>query len=336
MAKLSVLIPVYNTERTLKRCLDSILNQTLKDIEIVIVNDGSEDQSQDIIKEYAERNKNIKWIYQSNQGLGAARNKGIELSQGEYVAFLDSDDWVDGDYYSKLYNHAKKEESELVISSYIIEKEGDKNKSKAKHYFSSKDEYLMALIEGKVAGFSWNKLYKKSLIINNKLKFPIRGVLENVEDQFFSTRCVVLANKISFMNESNIHYMIYSDSIARKYQKTLYRDILMLYKENKVLFRHLRRDPKILEIILLNGLISIVNNEFKPERNVGLSKKINLIKNVLQIPEYRKALGSFKNYKFKKIYLLYLILLRQNMTGMLFLLAGCRCKIVHLRSGIYR
>ena len=121
MYKISVLVPVYNTEKTLSKCLDSILKQTIiNDIEIVIVNDGSTDNSQVIIDNYVDKYKNIFKYKQKNQGLGATRNKGIELASGEYIAFLDSDDWVDENYYELMYKKAKEENSELVISSYIV------------------------------------------------------------------------------------------------------------------------------------------------------------------------------------------------------------------------
>ena len=103
--KVSVIVPVYNCEKYLKKCLDSLVNQTLKDIEIICVNDGSTDNSGRILEEYTD--SRIKIITKENGGLSSARNAGIAVAKGEYLGFVDSDDWVDLDFYEKLYNTAK-------------------------------------------------------------------------------------------------------------------------------------------------------------------------------------------------------------------------------------
>lgn len=340
MYKVSVLVPVYNTEKTLSKCLDSILEQTMiDDIEIVIVNDGSTDNSQNIIDKYASKYKNIIEYKQKNQGLGATRNKGIEIATGEYIAFLDSDDWADKDYYELMYKKAKEENSDLVISSYIVDIPNSNTQSVTKHKIEDKISYLNELLKGNIAGFSWNKLYKKSLITDNRLKFPLRGELENVEDQYFSLRCVALANNISFMNDSNIHYIIHSQSIVRKYQDGLYNDILNLYKSNKEFMSNLKDlnyDIKDLDILLVRGLITIVNNEFKPERNANKKQQKDTIKMVLNIDEYNRALQNSECFKFSKIDYAYLRLMKIKNIDLLYLLAKLRCKRIHFKSKIYK
>ena len=117
-AKITVIIPVYNVEIYLADCLDSVLQQTLNEIEIICINDGSSDNSLEILKEYARKDSRIIIISQENKGLGSARNRGLEVATGEYVAFLDSDDWVDNNYYEKLYNTAKKYNSEIACAGF--------------------------------------------------------------------------------------------------------------------------------------------------------------------------------------------------------------------------
>ena len=118
MVKVSVIVPVYNVEIYLADCLDSVLQQTLKDIEIICINDGSTDKSPEILAEYAKKDPRITIISQENKGLSSARNRGLEVATGEYVAFLDSDDWVDPDYYEKLYNTAVKYDAQIACSGY--------------------------------------------------------------------------------------------------------------------------------------------------------------------------------------------------------------------------
>ena len=119
MTKISVIIPVYNVEKYLKECLNSVINQTLKDLEIICVNDGSIDNSLKIMKEYALKDPRIKILSQKNQGVSEARNFGIKNATGEYVAFLDADDCVSLDFYEKLYTKAKETNSDIVVSEYM-------------------------------------------------------------------------------------------------------------------------------------------------------------------------------------------------------------------------
>ncbi|HFD6724085.1 TPA: glycosyltransferase family 2 protein, partial [Enterococcus faecium] len=114
----SVIVPIYNVEKYLRKCVDSLLSQTLKEIEIVLVDDGSPDASGEIADEYQKKYSNVKTIHRENGGLGPARNTGIENATGEYVAFLDSDDWVESDMYEKLYLVASKENADIVVSGH--------------------------------------------------------------------------------------------------------------------------------------------------------------------------------------------------------------------------
>ena len=115
----SVIIPAYNVEKYIAKCLDSLINQSLKDIEIIIIDDGSTDKTPFIIKDYANQDKRIKVIAQTNQKQGAARNRGLEAASGEYIGFVDADDWVDLNYFEKLYETAKKYNSDIALATNI-------------------------------------------------------------------------------------------------------------------------------------------------------------------------------------------------------------------------
>ena len=112
--KISVIVPIYNSEKFLNKCLDSIVNQTLREIEIILINDGSVDSSYQICERYAEYDKRIILINQENKGVSSARNAGIEKASGEYLGFVDSDDYIEAEMYSKLYNSAKRYDADLV------------------------------------------------------------------------------------------------------------------------------------------------------------------------------------------------------------------------------
>lgn len=152
----SLLVAVYNTETYIRTCLESLRNQTVDNIEIIIVNDGSADASPDIAEEYAKNDHRFRVIHQENQGLGAVRNKGIEAARGEFIAFIDSDDWIEPDYCERMLQEAD-DKTDLVICNYAAEFE-DTGKTMisdiAETYQEQpKEHYIKAVFEGKVRGF---------------------------------------------------------------------------------------------------------------------------------------------------------------------------------------
>lgn len=339
MVKISILIPVYNTEKYLKKCLDSVINQTLQDIEIIIVNDGSKDNSQEIIEEYAKKDKRIKYFVQENAGLGATRNKGIELSTGEYIAFLDSDDWVELNCYEEMYNSAISNNSDLVIVDYYIDHEKKSFKYKNEYKFNQKEKYLKDVLLRNVSGFSWNKLYKKEIIDKNKMKFPIRGELENIEDQYFTTRFVYLSNNISFVNKPLIHYIIRNSSIVNTYQNGLLEDGLALYNANKDLFKNTKY-IEVLDVGLLKHIVQIILNEAKSCNKSSIKNKVNNINSILKNILYNEKINDLKLNKFNCSYLgkediLYLKLLSNKKIHTLYILSKIRMKSIEWRTKSY-
>ena len=117
--KVSVIVPVYNTEKYIERCLNSLLTQTFGDIEIIVINDGSTDKSMQVIERLAEEDSRIKVIEQTNQKQGAARNRGLEIAKGDFITFIDADDWVDIDYIDKMYHCIKKHDTDIAVASVI-------------------------------------------------------------------------------------------------------------------------------------------------------------------------------------------------------------------------
>jgi len=165
MSKVSIIIPVYNTEKYLKRCLDSVINQTLKDIEIICINDCSTDNSLKILKEYAKSDNRIKIIdFRENKGVAVARNEAMKIAKGEYIGFLDSDDYIDLDFYEKLYNKAKENNSDLVIGNWYW-------------VGSNNNNNIFDIVElVKINKFNYNQaftlgLYKKELLKQYNIKF---------------------------------------------------------------------------------------------------------------------------------------------------------------------
>ena len=208
MPKVSVIVPVYNVEKYLSRCLTSLVSQTLKDIEIIVVNDGSTDNSKDIILKYQKNHKNIIYLEKKNGGLSDARNYGMKYAKGEFIAFLDSDDYADRTLYEKMYNKAMLENADYVECDFYWSYEnGDNVKNKKDTGYRYKNKKEMFVYARVVA---WNKLIKREII---KDEFPFGLQYEDVE---FFYKLIPNINKFAFVEEPLIYYVQRENSIANK------------------------------------------------------------------------------------------------------------------------
>ena len=177
MYKLSVIIPIYNVEQYLRKCLDSVCNQTLEDIEIICINDCSPDNSLEILKEYQKNDNRIKIIdFKENRGVAAARNEAIKIAKGEYIGFVDGDDWVDLDFYEKLYKKAKEDNVDLVIGNLLKNNQG---KNSFLHNMANRVKQNKIYF----SGLFWLGIYSTKLIRENNLSFT-EG-LKYGEDRLF-------------------------------------------------------------------------------------------------------------------------------------------------------
>ena len=220
MTKVSLIVPVYNTEKYLNKCIDSLINQTLKDIEIIIINDGSTDNSENIIKNY--KDSRSRYISKSNEGIGKTRNLGIGLANGEYLAFVDSDDYLASDFCEKMYNKANNDDCDVVICNFYK----DDKKLIEINLGSFKDCSLKqnpALINMINLG-PCNKIYKKCLFDNNDNRF-----VENLkyEDVPFVVKMLLSANKIGKLDNYLTYYVIHSNSQTTVRDEKVF-DILLI------------------------------------------------------------------------------------------------------------
>ena len=184
MPKVSVIVPVYNVEQYIEKCLNSLIGQTLDDLEIIIVNDGSKDNSKKIIEKFIEKYPSkIVYLEKENGGLSDARNYGLPYAKGEYVAFLDSDDYVEKNMYKDMYELAKKENSDMVECDFYWEYPNKVKEDKGAIY-NGKNEMLE-----KVRVVAWNKLIKKEILEKSQVKFPKDLRYEDVE--FILKKCLL-------------------------------------------------------------------------------------------------------------------------------------------------
>ena len=220
MPRISVIVSVYNSEKHLRQCLDSILCQTLRDIEIICVNDGSTDSSLGILEEYAEKDRRMQIITKANEGMGAAsaRNRGLDFAEGEYLSILDSDDWFEPNMLSSMASRADETDADVVIANcvYFNDKTGETTKAvhvldagflPKKHVFSRKD--CPGTLFQISYGFAWNKLFRRSFVEKTKIRFQR---IRYTDDAYFVYSHMALADRIAVVNEPLINYRIEVDS----------------------------------------------------------------------------------------------------------------------------
>ena len=205
--KVSVIVPVYNVENYIGRCIDSLVNQTLEDIEVVIVNDGSTDDSQKVIDDYVQKYPDkIKSFTIKNGGVANARNYALDKATGEYIGFVDSDDYVAKDMYEKLYNKAIEDNADIVNCGYYRETETrcvEKETAYNPEFGNSVFENPYLIVDS--VPYIWNKIFKRKIIEDNKIRFPN---LKIYEDLVFTYELFVEANRVSKVFEPLYFYTV--------------------------------------------------------------------------------------------------------------------------------
>lgn len=208
--KISVIIPVYNTEKYLKQCLDSVINQTLKEIEIICVDDGSTDKSLKILEEYKEKDKRIIIIKQQNQYAGVARNNGLKTAKGKYLSFLDSDDFFELTMLEEMYNKAEEDQSDVVVCGWYNYNNKTKHlciKSKFSPTISKQSPFNPKSLSTSLFDICfpnpWTKMFKRSLFVENDLSFK---EYKSCNDLTCIYTALALSEKISFINKPFVYY----------------------------------------------------------------------------------------------------------------------------------
>ena len=208
--KISVIVPVYNAEQYLNQCIDSILNQTLDSFELILLNDGSKDGSGAICDEYADKYDNVSVYHLENGGPARARNIGISKAKGEYIGFVDSDDYIDEKMYEVLFSESQERNADIVMCTYSIKSENETvlcNMNYEAYYDSdSMKELILRYSSTDHNGlFSvCNKIFRRQLIVDNRLVFDEQ--LIRAEDAWFVFDCLKCAKKVSFINEPFYYY----------------------------------------------------------------------------------------------------------------------------------
>ena len=272
MTKLSVIIPVFNVAEYLPRCIESVLNQDNIDLEVLLINDGSTDSSGEICNAYAKKDVRIRAFHQENSGVSSARNKGIEESSGDWITFVDADDWIEPNSIQEIINNNNNIDSDYIIAKSFIVRDGQavierypfsNNLLNKKH--KGTDLIIQSIYgRGSVCGVIYSRVFLK----NNKIKFPLN--LKNGEDSIFCTICSIYGEKISF-SDSHFYNVYERDGSASRGNWTFDR-VLNMTKNisyiNQYIEKHNNLAQKAVYILnlskysVLSNLYNKFNNSF--------------------------------------------------------------------------
>lgn len=298
----SVIVPVYNVEKHIEKCLECLVKQTLLNMEIIVVNDSSPDHSQEIIDRYKKKYPQIKSYKKENGGIASVRNFGLSKVTGEYIGFLDSDDYTELDMFEKMYNKAKAEDADIVVSNFKwVSSIGERTQIEGP-YTPGKEMMV------KLFATLWNKIYRTAFIKETKLQFPTGN---RYEDACFLYCLSPSVKKISFVNETFVSYVQHGTSITHtnnsqvKNMITVFKIIVDYFKE-KGLYESYHDELEYLHIkfFLGNSFLRSAKIEDKNDRINTIKLGWNLLND--QFPDwhhnhYLKDLGGMKNKYFSLV-----------------------------------
>lgn len=320
---LSIIIPVYNVEQYLEKCIESVIPMTIS-YEIILVDDGSTDSSLGICKKFEEINKNIKVVHKENGGLSSARNCGLSIATGKYIAFVDSDDWVEKGTYDTLLEKLKNKDVDILKFSYFINYETDNVEV---HNILSDGFYDREQIEKCILPYAFggnqladstiqkinlsatSNLYNLEFLKNNDLKFISERNIGS-EDYLFNIEALLNANDILVFDECLYHYVQRVGSLTKQYRKNLYQQYSKLCKylyvymnSNEFLGKYINKYKHFYNCLMY---LCIWNecNEYAPGAR---KQKVKKVKNILNNTELQESIRSLKSVDLKSFILKQLI-----------------------------
>lgn len=225
-ALISIIIPVYKVEKYLEKCIQSVINQTYENLQIILVDDGSPDNCGKICDEYAKKDHRIEVIHKSNGGLSDARNKGLEIAKGEYIGFVDSDDYIESDMYEVLYNLLKQYNVDVSICNFYTVSQGRiaiKNADNGIKEYNRIEILKEILLDNDIQSYAWNKLYKRELF--GEIKYPVGKKYEDIGTTFY---LLEKCNKVVVTGKPEYYYINRQDSIVNNVTESTITDYIEL------------------------------------------------------------------------------------------------------------
>lgn len=341
MPKVSVIVPVYNVEKYIHKCVDSLVNQTLKDIEIILVDDGSPDNCGKICDEYAKKDTRIKVIHKKNAGVSAARNDGIDNSKSDYVMFVDSDDWCNPNMCEIAYNTVMDTKADISIftnyysySNYEEVPTTVPKKLLLENYDNIEKLQLTVLHRGYIklidqnanyGGITapWGKIFSLKLIRENEIKFNL-NVNGLFDDGLFVMETLERAKLVSFDNIPVYHYRILDNSIVRSFNKNKLNTYNNIYLEIKKFISKYDKKDLFLEAyyarVILYFIVSLQTYFFNKYNKENLIKKLKELKITMNSTVYKEAIKNVSLKYLAKSQRMYVRFARTGVASLIWLL----------------
>lgn len=296
--EISVIIPVYNAGEYLEDCLKSISNQVFCDFEILVINDGSTDDSLKILKKYQQKESRLKIFSQENKGVSVARNFGIEKSQGNYITFVDADDWLHPETIENYYKICIKEDTDIVISQFLTEKSSERQTEINIHNFERSEiehKIFPKFIETDIYNSVCNKLYNKKLIEKTKIRFPVG--IKIAEDAQFNHQVFSAAQKISEIDFKSYFYREVDGSATRNVISNDYlqSNIAIFEYDYQKYFGGSISESEILYLKkqrFYKSIIALIYIYFNPENQFSLSQKFSKIREIVNHALVKKVFSD--------------------------------------------
>lgn len=314
MIKVSVIVPIYNAEKYLKQCLDSIQCQTLNDIEVILIDDGSVDGSSEIAKSYLSDNR-FTYYYKENEGLAAARADGIARANGEYLGFIDSDDWIEPDMYEKMYMAAISNDSDIVFCNCMENEDGHKftpemrsgafNREQIKNEILPKTLAYISKTGGKrsIRWCNWLRIYKHSFVKQHHIEFDRR--FRRSQDLQFTYETTLAAQNYYYLGDDYLlHNRVVGDSLSRGYTKNMWNLyvplIERLYKDTEE-FTEIDLMPQM-HLRAFFFVTDCIENELKPTCPNDMDTRIRLIEEIMNHPICDRYYGQIPIEQMNNLY----------------------------------
>lgn len=322
---LSVIVPVYNVEDYLHKCIDSIINQTFTELEIILVNDGSTDGSPQICDEYAKKDLRIKVIHQRNAGVSVARNNGINAATGDYITFVDSDDWLECTMYENMCNITKSEQStDIVMCDFKTVKHNKEDEISAniRKGFYSKSQIITELYPtllvtedfGRIPIISvWACLFKRSLIVGQNISFD--ALLMYSEDYLFMADVMIHANSFYYLKDHYFYnYLQYEESRSKKFQPDWWENLVHLNKKLEKILKD-NQDynfTRQIKLQLLHSVLLVLNGIYH-DPGMNDQHKISAIRSILRQKELKRLFSNLNLKQQKRTLKIILYLIKYKM-----------------------
>lgn len=287
---ISIIIPVYKVENYIHRCIDSIINQTYQNLEIILIDDGSPDRCGEICDDYAKKDKRIRVIHKRNEGQSEARNQGLALATGKYIGFVDSDDYIKNNMFEVLYHNIIEYGVQIAIGNIVTVSKNKKEivENHKEIEFYKNEEILRELLKNNISNYVYNKLYTKKLW--DDIKFPKGKILEDMDVMY---KILEKVQTISCTNQTEYYYCIRENSSISEINKSVTDNLKEIVKKR---YRYLQgRRPDLLDLLNIDYMSNIIRYHY----NLSHCREKKEYNKIEMKKEYEFFHKNYKKYKMK-------------------------------------